>query len=376
NVAGQALAANNWGRALDLLNRQRPGPGQEDLRGWEWRYLWQQLRSDALVTLCRQSSEINSLAVSPNGSLLAIGTRHQGGVSVWDLGARREVVRLGEGESYALAAFSPTEPLLAMVSLPPAASGQGQSRLRLWNSATRQVVGEFPIESDSVGLAFSKDGRLLATSALSSLKDGRENSGGVITLWRMPGGTKLSSFPSQQSGTDPGVPFACSDDLSVAAYASPGGRVRVVDLHDGKELWNAVAAEEYVTALAFSSDGKILATGPGFAQSDIRLWDVGSGRQIGQLTGHSSWISSMVFWPDGKRLASSSADQTVRIWDLASHKCLDILRGHRQEVWRVALLPDGKTLVSGSKDGTVCFWDTSVPHPREPHLALPEKVLD
>ena len=47
NVAAQALLGNNLGRALELLNRQRPGPGQKDLRGWEWRYLWQQTRSDA-----------------------------------------------------------------------------------------------------------------------------------------------------------------------------------------------------------------------------------------------------------------------------------------------------------------------------------------
>ena len=49
NVAKQALAGSNLGRAQDLLNRQRPQPGQKDLRGWEWRYLWQQTRSDALL---------------------------------------------------------------------------------------------------------------------------------------------------------------------------------------------------------------------------------------------------------------------------------------------------------------------------------------
>ena len=56
-----------------MLNRQRPQPGQKDLRGWEWRYLWQQTRSDALFTLGQESSEIFSLAVSPDGSLLAAG---------------------------------------------------------------------------------------------------------------------------------------------------------------------------------------------------------------------------------------------------------------------------------------------------------------
>ena len=69
-------------------------PGQKDLRGWEWRYLWQQTRSDASFTLCQESTEINSLAVSSDGSLLAVGVRHRDGLSVWDLRSRQELVRL------------------------------------------------------------------------------------------------------------------------------------------------------------------------------------------------------------------------------------------------------------------------------------------
>ena len=81
NVAMQALDGSNLGRALDLLNRQRPGPGQKDLRGWEWRYLWQQTHSDALFTLC-QKSEIESLAASADGNWLAIGLVHKDGLFV------------------------------------------------------------------------------------------------------------------------------------------------------------------------------------------------------------------------------------------------------------------------------------------------------
>jgi len=54
---------------------------------------------------------------------------------------------------------------------------------------------------------------------------------------------------------------------------------------------------------------------------------------------------------------------------------LDVLRGHRREVWRLALLPDTKTLISGSKDGVVCFWDTSLAHPHQTHMILPERVV-
>jgi WD40 repeat protein/serine/threonine protein kinase len=372
NVAKQALDGSNLGRAQELLDRQRPQPGQKDLRGWEWRYLWQQCRSDALFTLCQQSSEIHSLAVSSDGNWLAMGAYIKGGLSVWDLRTRQELIRLAESELLVRAAFSPTEPLLAFTSSTISSSGQGRNTLRLWNAATRQMIAEFPLDNQCMGLAFAKDGRTLVTST-SSGSEGR------ITVWRMPEGTKLASYPSEQYQLVLLTSFAATPDLNLAVYAygpPSSQRIRVIDLRDGKELWTAVAAKEFVTALAFSPDGKTLASAGGFVESDIRLWDVATGKQIGQLEGHGSWVSSLLFWPDGKRLTSSSTDQTIRIWDVADRKCLDVLRGHREEVWRLALLPDGKTLVSGAKDGTVCFWDTSVTHPRQPHITIPENVIN
>jgi len=149
NVAKQQLDGNNLGRALDLLNRQRPQSGQKDLRGWEWRYLWQQTRSDALSTLCQDSSEINTLAVSPDGNLLAVGVRHRRGVTIWDLRTRKELVRLAENESFARAAFSPSGSILALVSSTVSPSGLPQLTLRLWNAATRQMVAELPLGQDA-----------------------------------------------------------------------------------------------------------------------------------------------------------------------------------------------------------------------------------
>ena len=197
-----------------------------------------------------------------------------------------------------------------------------------------------------------------------------------ITLWRIPDGTKLASYPSEPKPTDPGQNgLAAASDSGLAAYGTESGQVRVIDLHDGKELWSAVASKLLVTALAFSPDGKMLASAAGYSEADIRLWDVATGKEIGRLEGHKSWVGSLVFWPDGKRLASASADQTIRTWDVARRQCLDVLRGHLLEVWRLALLPDGKTLVSGAKDGTVCLWDTSVTHPHQPRSELPEPVV-
>ena len=106
NLVQQALAANNLGRAQELLNRHRPAGESQfsnsksqipaDLRGWEWRYLWQQCQSDALFTLCQLSNEVSALSVSHDGKWVAVGEDGDHGASLWDLRARQEIARSEE----------------------------------------------------------------------------------------------------------------------------------------------------------------------------------------------------------------------------------------------------------------------------------------
>jgi len=368
NLAMQALRENNLGRAQDRLDRQRPQYGESDLRGWEWRYLWQQTRSDALATLC-QKSEIESLTMSSDGRWLAIGVVHNDGIFVWDMHARQEVAHLAQGQHEVRAAFSPTEPLLAFASKLEEQSGES-SNLNLWNAGTGQIVAKYPLSSTCVGLAFSADGQRLVTSTESNT-----GSTGQITIWKVSDGSKLASYASEQYNLKPGTAFTATSDLSRAAYGLQRERFCVKDLRSGKELWTAVASQNLITALAFSPDGKTLASAAGFGETDIRLWDVATGQEIGRLEGHDAWVGSLVFWPDGSKLASGAADQTIRTWDLASRTCTDVLRGHRNEVWRLALLPDKQTLISGAKDGVACLWDVSIAHPRQEHITWTDKVL-
>jgi WD40 repeat protein len=180
----------------------------------------------------------------------------------------------------------------------------------------------------------------------------------TVKLWSLEQGKEIYSFKGH---TDDVLCVAFSPDGKL--LASGGGRndrsIRILQLTENTVKTLTVSSDWFtggINALSFSCDGKILASAGN--DKTVKLWNVETGEEMKTLTGHSEAVYAVVFSPNGNILASSSQDKTVKLWkvdvdsvvEISSVKCAD------DGVYSLAFSPDGKVLAAGSADKTITLF--------------------
>jgi WD40 repeat protein len=164
---------------------------------------------------------------------------------------------------------------------------------------------------------------------------------------------ETATFTSSDGGVDS---VAFSPDGKVLATGDFGGTARLWNVATGRQIASLPAGPGAVGSVAFSPDGKVLATG---AYKTARLWNVATGRQIASLPAGSDAVDSVVFSPGGKTLATGDDDGTVRLWNVATRRQFASFRASSQYLGSVAFSPDGKTLATGDFGGTARLWNVA-----------------
>jgi len=310
--------------------------------------LWNIRTGREIRTLSGHGDRVFAVALSPDGKLLASGGAERTIIKLWETASGADIRTLrGQGEQVTGLAFSPDGLLLASC---------GGFAVRLWDVPGGREVRSFNTPNKTVwSVAFSPDGRSLASGGNDQL----------VTIWDVQSGRKLHACTGH---TDEVRSVAFSPDGRHVASAGMDETVRIWEVETGQEMRILKGHKAWVLGVGFSPDGLLLASvgghksingsrSRGAEDHSLRLWDARSGQEVRTLPGHTASVTAVAFSTDGLLLACAGYDRTIKVWDANTDVDVRVLEGHNERVTRVAFSPDGRLLASASLDKTVKLWD-------------------
>ncbi|MCL4764606.1 MAG: protein kinase [Hyphomicrobiaceae bacterium] len=213
--------------------------------------------------------------------------------------------------------------------------------LKIWDAATSSVMRSADLGGSKVTALSVLDRRALT---------GHED--GSVQLWDLARAERVGQFRRNQASVwsvafmgEPTRFLSASHDWAVAVWDTRAGSAPVMDI---------AAHESAVQSVAYTSRGYLASGG---ADRLVKLWDASSGDAIRTYRGHRDFVSAVAFSPDGRLLASGSRDGHVRLWSTASHRVHRTLSRNAGQVGALAFSPAGDLLAAASADGKVRVWN-------------------
>jgi RNA polymerase sigma factor (sigma-70 family) len=273
---------------------------------------WEPASGRELGIFATFASPIDAIAFAPDGKTLLLGGSF-GGLALWSVAERREIRRLPrieERNPIQYVAFSPNGKTVA-------------SERRIWDTASGKVLVTFRDLDERINrlanfyrIFYSPDGKQIVTA---------ERNG--VRVWDIASGKELrwvlrsENFHSYASALSPDGRFLARGGRVAKTGGQVDPTIRLIEMASGQEVATFEGDKEGTRDLAFSADGRFLASGGGSndANSDatVRVWDMATSRELRRFAGHLAAVNSLAFSPDGRSLISASADATALVWDLS-----------------------------------------------------------
>jgi len=294
---------------------------------------------------------VGAIRFSPDGNTVATGNGNTI-IQLWDARTGNELRQLkGHRSPINGLSFAADGKKLASI-------GSWERTIRLWNVADGTECSPFARHQGEVNaIAYAPDGQILATASHDQ----------TVGLWKTATGEKAGQLLGHTGKVNT---VAYSPDGRLLASGSEDKTVRVWEAATGKELQRFHAPRHPIRSVAFSPDGRSLASGEGHDEGSgptgarmpdcaATLWDVTTGKALRQLEAKAGRVDSVAFSPDGRILASAGPDGAmVHLWDPTMGKQLGKLESEpegatpptmAEGITRIAFSPDGRTLASVSR---------------------------
>ena len=238
---------------------------------------------------------------------------------------------------------------------------------QVWDTTTFRKVPLDKAPPESIALRFDEDGKTLVSIESGYYKQSTIHSISTINL-----DTKQVEVKDVKKKFGPplesGLLYALTKDkVAIARNHTQNKQIEVWDIVSAKKVFTLKGPEKIVgitnffKVLAFSSDGRLLASGS--MNSQVRLWHTTTGTQLHTFQKHKNESNYknetdlLAFSPDNNILACGSEDSTVQLWDVTTGESLGTVNSHISEIAAIAFSPDSSTLATASTDGTVRLWN-------------------